>query len=262
MRVCVLGLGEAGSVIAADLARVGDEVNGYDPAEVPTPEEVVRHAGPAAAVAGCALVMAVTPGAGALAALDGVLASLDERTVYADLSTGSPLLKEQLAEMIAGRGLLFADVALMAPVPGRGITTPAFASGSGAGQYAEMLNARGGNVEVVGDQAGEAATRKLLRSVVMKGLAALLIESMEAAEQVGKSEWLWDHLVAELSSLDPAMLRRLLLETAPHAVRRLEEMTAARELLVQSGSPAPMTTATIAHLERLIGEGMPDLPVD
>ena len=261
MRVCVLGLGEAGSLIATDLARAGDDVQGYDPSAVPTPEGVARQAGPAAAVAGCALVMAVTPGAGALVALDGVVAFLAEEAVYADLSTGSPSSKEQLAAVIAGRGLLFADVALMAPVPGRGIRTPALASGSGAGQYAQLVNARGGNVEVVGDRAGEAATRKLLRSVVMKGLAALLIESMEAAERDGKSAWLWDHLEAELTSLDPAMLRRLLLETAPHAPRRLEEMTAARELLVESGSPALMTTATIAHLERLIAEGMPGLSV-
>jgi hypothetical protein len=88
----------------------------------------------------------------------------------------------------------------------------------------------------------------------MKGLAALLIESMEAARQAGRGEWLWDHLVAELTSLDAAMLRRLLLDTAPHAGRRLDEMKAARELLVGFAVPADMTTATIAHLERLSTE--------
>jgi len=262
MRVCVLGLGEAGSLIATDLARAGDDVQGYDPSAVPTPQSVERHPRPSAAVAGCELVMAVTGGAEARAALDGVLASLDDGAVYADLSTGSPSSKAQLAAVIAGRGLLFADVARMAPVPGRGIRTPALVSGSGAGQYARMVEARGGDVEVVGDRAGEAATRKLLRSVIMKGLSALLIESMEAAEHLGKSEWLWEHLVAELSSLDHVTLQRLLLEAAPHAGRRLDEMTAAYELVVASGSPALMTTATIAHLERLIAEGMPNLSVE
>jgi hypothetical protein len=100
--------------------------------------------------------------------------------------------------------------------------------------------------------------RKLLRSVVMKGLAALLIESMEAARHAGKAEWLWDHLIAELTSLDAAMLRRLLLDTAPHAGRRLDEMKAAEELLVELAVPAHMTTATIAHLERLLTEDTPE----
>jgi 3-hydroxyisobutyrate dehydrogenase-like beta-hydroxyacid dehydrogenase len=135
-------------------------------------------------------------------------------------------------------------------------------SGSGAQQFADLMNARGGNVEVVGARAGEAATRKLLRSVIMKGLAALLMESMEAAQLVGKRDWLWDHLVGELTTVDAALLRRLLLDTAPHAERRLDEMKAAQELLVGLGVPAHMTTATIAHLERLIGQGTPYISLE
>lgn len=262
MRVGVLGLGEAGSLIAADLARVGDEVHAYDPSPVPTPEGVERHAQPGAAVRGCELVLAVTPGSEARAALEESFEALGSGTVYADLSTGSPGLKEELARVVAGRGPLFADVALMAPLPGRGLTAPALASGSGAAKFADLFNGRGGNVVVVGTRAGEAATRKLLRSVVMKGMSALLIESMEAAERAGKGVWLWDHLVAELTSLDAAMLRRLLLDTAPHAGRRLDEMKAAGELLVELGVPADMTAATISHLQRLSSEGMPDISIE
>ena len=262
MRVGVLGLGEAGSLIAADLVGAGDDVHAFDPSAVPTPDGVMRHARPHAAVAACELVLAVTPGAKARMALDGVLNALGSGVVYADLSTGSPAMKEELAAVVDGSGRQFADVALMSPVPGRGLSAPALASGSGAAHFAELINGRGGAVDVVGARAGEAATRKLLRSVVMKGLGALLIESVEAGEQAGKGKWLWDHLVSELTSLDAAMLRRLLLDTAPHAGRRLDEMRAAHELLVGLGVPAPMTMATIAHLERLLAEGMPDIPFD
>jgi 3-hydroxyisobutyrate dehydrogenase-like beta-hydroxyacid dehydrogenase len=258
MRVGVLGLGEAGSLIAADLARTGDEVRGYDPSEVPTPLGVERHVRAEAAVTGCHLVLAVTPGSQARATLEGVRQALGEEAVYADLSTASPALKEELAAVVSGHGALFADVALMSPVPRRGLSTPALVSGSGATEFADLINERGGRVEVVGARAGEAATRKLLRSVVMKGLAALLIESMEAAEQAGEGEWLWGHLVAELTSLDAAMLRRLRLDTAPHAGRRLDEMKAAQDLLVNLGVTTDMTTATIAHLERILEGGMPD----
>jgi 3-hydroxyisobutyrate dehydrogenase-like beta-hydroxyacid dehydrogenase len=262
MRVAVLGLGEAGSLIAADLARAGDEVQGYDPAGVPTPQGVKRHARPDMAADQCELVLAVTPGSQARAALDGVLDVMEKQTIYADLSTGSPGLKLELAGVLAGRGPRFVDVALMSPVPGHGLNTPAMASGSGAQQFADSMNARGGDVEVVGDRPGEAATRKLLRSVVMKGVAALLMESMEAAQLAGKRDWLWGHLVDELTTVDAVFLRRLLHETSPHAGRRLDEMKAAQELLAELGVPGHMTSGTIAHLERLIDEGMPDMSVE
>ena len=259
MKVAVLGLGEAGSALAADLARSGDEVHGYDPGPVPTPAGVKRLDAPDAAIAGCSLVLAVTAASRAGDALTQVLGNLESGAIYADLSTGSPGMKEALAARAAGRTALFVDVALMAPVPGRGLAAPALASGSGAAQYAELLNARGGQVTVVGERAGQAAARKLLRSVVMKGLAALLIESAEAATRYGQGEWFWNHLVDQLGSMDETLMERLLFATAIHTPRRLEEMEAARDLLTELGVPATMTSATIIHLRRLLEEGMPEV---
>jgi 3-hydroxyisobutyrate dehydrogenase-like beta-hydroxyacid dehydrogenase len=259
MRVAVLGLGEAGSLLAAELARAGDEVHGHDPAPVPTPPGVRRHDRAEGAVTDCALVLAVTPGSMAGAALSEVIDALADDALYADFSTASPALKSELAAMAAGRGLPFADVALMSAIPGRGLAAPALASGSGARQFADLINARGGSVDVVGHRAGEAATRKLLRSVVMKGIAALLIESMEAAEAHGESGWAWGHLVDQLTSIDVALMERLLFDTVSHAERRLEEMTAAQEMLIGLGVPADMTAATMARLRRLVEEGMPGI---
>jgi 3-hydroxyisobutyrate dehydrogenase-like beta-hydroxyacid dehydrogenase len=156
MRVAVLGLGEAGSMIGSDLARAGDEVRGYDPARVPTPLGVKRHARPHTAADRCELVSAVTPGSQARAALGGVLDALEDQVVDADLSTGSPGLKGEVAAVIAGRGARFADVALMSPIPGHGLTAPALVSGSGAQQFADVINARRGNVEVASYRSGDA----------------------------------------------------------------------------------------------------------
>jgi 3-hydroxyisobutyrate dehydrogenase-like beta-hydroxyacid dehydrogenase len=262
MRVAVLGLGEAGSLIASDLTRAGDEVHAYDPVGVTPPDSVTLHPEAATTVDGCDLVLALTPGSRAKEALEAVVDSLGDGAVYADLSTSSPATKTDLATMVAGRGALFADVALMSPVPGRGLATPALASGTGADRYAAEINARGGNVVVVGPDAGEAATRKLLRSVLMKGLAAVLIEGMEAAEGAGKTEWYWGHVVAEMTGLDEHMVRRLIFDTAPHAGRRIDEMEAARDLLVDLGVPPTMTEATLAGLERLKAEGLPGLSIE
>lgn len=261
MRIAVLGLGEAGSRWASELAAAGDQVHAFDPGAVPTPDGVRRHPDPGQAVAGADLIVALTPGSEALRALTDVLDELGGASLYADLSTAAPSLKGKLAAIAADRGIVFADVALMAAIPGRGIAAPALASGPGAEQFADMVNARGGRVEVVGSEAGEAATRKLLRSVVMKGLAALLIESMSASSRLGKAEWLWGHLVDELTSIDVAMMERLIFDTEPHATRRVEEMEAAVEMLRALGVPADVTEGTLAWLRRLAKGGMPELPV-
>jgi 3-hydroxyisobutyrate dehydrogenase-like beta-hydroxyacid dehydrogenase len=259
MQVAVLGLGEAGSAIAAGLAAAGDEVRGFDPAPVRPLGGVTVHDDPRSAAAGCELVMAVVPSAAAPSLLEEVSPALDEVTVYADLCTGSPGLKRMLADVVGGRGALFADVALMAPVPGRGLATPAMVSGTGAARYGEMLNARGGAVEVIGEEAGEAAARKLLRSVMMKGLAGLLIESMEAATRLGQGEWFWSHLSEQLGSIDETLMHRLLSGTAAHAGRRVEEMEAARTLLDELEVPPTMTDATLALLRRVAAGGLPDV---
>jgi 3-hydroxyisobutyrate dehydrogenase-like beta-hydroxyacid dehydrogenase len=255
MKVAVLGLGEAGSLLAADLALFGDDVAGYDPAITSAIEGVNLCESAKAAVTGRDLVLAVTHASHAAPLLDSVVDDLPPGAIYGDLSTGSPGLKESLAAVAAGRSVRFIDVALMAPVPGRGLGVPALAAGAGAFEFAQMINDRGGRVTVVGETAGAAAARKLLRSVVMKGLAALLIESTEAAERYGVGDWFWNHLVEQFGAIDEAFLRRLRLATSTHAGRRVEEMEAARELLMELGVPTTMTEGTIAWLQRLTEQG-------
>lgn len=262
MKVAVLGLGEAGSLFGSDLARAGDDVHGFDPAPVPTPDGVRRHQEPELAVDSCELVLALTAGSDARQALESVIGALDDGAVYADLSTCSPGLKRELSEATVSSRALFADVALMSPVPERGLAVPSLVSGNGAERYAGLVNARGGNAEIVGPEAGEAATRKLLRSVVMKGLAAILIESSEAAEIAGKGDWFWDHMVEQMTALDQAMLRRLVLDTSPHAVRRVDEMEAALALLAELGVKPTMTTATIDSLRRVARHGLPEMTIE
>lgn len=246
----VFGLGEAGTAISRDLAVAGLEVHSYDPADVPTPPGVTRHDTPGAAVAGAELVLAVTAAADATTALEQALDAIPKDATYADLSTSSPRLKEQLARRAGDAGIGFVDVALMAPVPGKGLKTPALASGPAAGAFVDAMAALGMPVEVAGDQPGQAATRKLLRSVVMKGLAALVIEGMQAAEVAGLEAETWDNVVAQLTAADEAFIQRIVDGTAVHAQRRLHEMEAAVELLTDLGVAPTMTRATAEFLAR------------
>lgn len=258
MRVTVFGLGEAGSSIASHLARSGGEVHGYDPAGVPTPAGVTRHRVPGPSVEGSGLVMAVTAAVDAQKAIAQAWSEMKRGTIYADLATAPPGLKEDLADTAALRGLLFVDVALMGTVPGSGLATPALASGPGAADYAEIVNGLGGRVEVMSDRPGDAAARKLLRSVVTKGLTAVLIESLEAAEVRGDTEWVWRHLIDFVTEADETLVRRLISGTPPHVDRRIVEMESAQAFLDTLEIPSTMTSATVAALRRIRAEGMPE----
>jgi 3-hydroxyisobutyrate dehydrogenase-like beta-hydroxyacid dehydrogenase len=253
-RICVFGLGEAGSLIARDLVAAGVEVHGYDPADVATPDGVSRHGHPDAAVAGADLVLGVTAAADATAALTQALDAIPRGAVYADLATASAGLQRRLAAIAAGVGLGFTDVALMAPVHGKGLCTPALASGPAARAFIEAMAPLGMPVAHAGDEAGMAATRKLLRSVVVKGLTALVVESMQAAEAAGLADETWDNIVGQLTAADEGLIRRLVTGTGRHAARRVHEMEAAADLLAELGVEPIMTNATVARLRTVAAD--------
>ncbi|TDD26941.1 NAD(P)-dependent oxidoreductase [Actinomadura sp. KC06] len=251
--IAVLGLGEAGSAIAGDLAAAGAVVRGYDPA-VPAPEHIVGAGGEAEAADGADLVLSVNSAHDAVGALRAGVAGVRAGAVWADLNTASPGLKRSLDGIARAHGVRFADVAIMAPVPGRGLRTPMLASGDGAAEVAAVLTPLGADVEVLPDGPGAAAARKLLRSVFFKGLAAAVVESLEAARSAGCEGWLRDDITAELTRASAGTVDRLVTGTHRHSVRRAAEMAAAADMLADLGVPPLMASASRDLLERLSAE--------
>src|SRR5262249_61621993 len=88
--------------------------------------------------------------------------------------------------------------------------------------------------------AGRAATRKLLRSVFYKGMAASILEALEAARAVGYEDWLRENIAEELAKADSSTVDRILTGTRRHAVRRGAEMEAAAAMLTKFGLPPPL----------------------
>ncbi len=159
------------------------------------------------AVTGADVVLSLTTAAFALAAAQSVAGELAPGALYADLNTSAPQLKRELADALP---VPFADVALIGAVPNLGLKIPALASGAGAERFAELFRPLGMPVEVVGEQPGDAAGMKLLRSVFMKGLAAIAIESLEAAKAAGVE----DRVRADITGvIGEPLLERLLTGT-------------------------------------------------
>jgi 3-hydroxyisobutyrate dehydrogenase-like beta-hydroxyacid dehydrogenase len=245
----VLGLGEAGTIYAGGLAEAGWEVRAFDPQEVPTPAQTIRAADVEDALRGARVVLSLTGASAAFGAARAASSALRPGMLFADLNTSAPEQKRLIEAVIAPTGAAMADIAVLAAVPRYGIRTPLMASGSGAQAAAASLTAVGAPVEVLEGPVGAAAGRKLLRSVFMKGLAALALEGMAAAEAAGCEDWMRGQIAAELGPQGEAVLNRLIEGTTLHAERRAHEVQAARTALKDYGVPTHMCDATLKWLE-------------
>jgi 3-hydroxyisobutyrate dehydrogenase-like beta-hydroxyacid dehydrogenase len=251
--IAVLGLGEAGSLLASDLVTAGADVRGFDP-KVPAPPGVTGAGSDAEAVAGATLVLSVNSASDAVDALEASVGALRPGAVWADLNTAAPSVKRRLAEIGQGRGVPVTDIAMMAPVPGNGLLVPMLASGDGAADAARALRGYGASIDVLAGPAGLAATRKLLRSVFYKGMAASIVEALEAARAAGLEDWLTGHIAEDLARQDATTLTRIVTGTRRHAVRRGHEMAAAAEMLAELGVEPAMAAAS-QHLHERLARG-------
>lgn len=260
-----IGFGEAASRFALDLSQAGlEDIVAYSPsgAKAGADDPVRKRAGeagvellrtPRAVCKRADLIIALTPGKAALSVLRKMLPHLRPDQIYVDASTASVKAMEQAGELLQGSAG-FVDAAVMAPVPMNGIKVLTVASGSQAEQFRAMLEPYGMNIQVVGKKPGAASAMKLLRSVCMKGLAALLLESLEAAERYGIA----DPLAADMARFIDGqpfdqVMKRFVGGTAIHAERRIHEMSEAIALLQSLGGSTRMTRATRGMLQEVDG---------
>ncbi|WP_444633484.1 NAD(P)-binding domain-containing protein [Cupriavidus oxalaticus] len=156
---------------------------------------------------------------------------------YADLTTASPADKRVAAVRAKSKGIEYVDVAVMGAISLAWARTPLLcAATEGAEEFASLIRQAGGNVRVVEDgAAGDAISLKVLRSVFTKGMEALAVELLMAAEKQGVREKLY----AVLKDIDESPLAdfiNMLVRTHTiHAKRRTHEVAEAQKELQGSG---------------------------
>ncbi|GAA2094450.1 NAD(P)-binding domain-containing protein [Brevibacterium salitolerans] len=252
MKVAILGLGEAGSLYAEAYAQAGHTVSGYDPRDVEVALGVEKAETQAEAVRDADLVMGLTTARPALQAARDAAEHLRPGAVYLDLNAASPQLKEEIAEAIGAAGRVV-DGAVIGSVRKYGAQVHVLLSGPHAAEAAELLGTIGAHAEPIGGEVGDASKRKLLRSVFMKGLGALITESMEAGEAVGQADWVRQQIAEAITDGEQA-LDRLWSGTSLHAARRGAELQASLDLLTAHRGEWPMTRGAQATHLRLARE--------
>jgi 3-hydroxyisobutyrate dehydrogenase-like beta-hydroxyacid dehydrogenase len=247
-------LGEAGRLFAADLISAGLQVSGWDPMPSGLPDGLRFAIGNADAARGTDIVLSVNLASVAREVANEVAPVLEPGQVFAELNTGSPRLKRDAASTVGPSGALFVDVAIMAPVPPKGLFTPMLASGPGAAAFRERLAPIGMDIELVEGEPGSAATLKLLRSIAYKGIAAVVMECLDASRKLG----LEDYARSQLATLvDEGMIDRFEEGSRRHARRRVHEMEAVEELLTSLGVEPHSSRAALLRLRELSREATP-----
>lgn len=252
MKIAILGLGEAGSHFANDLVKLGVEVVGYDPnpvRELDASIEVKKSNIEASEEAD--IIFSANLSSVSIEIAEELAEVLKPNQFFCEMNTSGPEKKKKIAEILKSSGVKMIDLAIMAPVPPKGIMTPLLASGENVDDFFEKIKPLNLDLKILkNSQIGDAATRKLLRSIVYKGIAAVVCEAMEAGEAFGMESYIRGQISSLIGGNDE-LIDRFVEGSKTHAVRRMHEMEAVIEMLEAQGIEPIVTRGTRNNLEKL-----------
>lgn len=261
MKTILLGGGMVGQCYAQALQAQGHTIAAFcDHA----PSDALRalaarlgaaiHAAPGPWLADAELAVSAVFGTAALDLARASFAHLQAGALYLDMTTADPQAMREAEALARQRGVRFVDVAITGAVNLSGAHTPLLCAGANAGEAARLLAACGAPVQVVGDQPGDAAELKLLRSIFTKGLEALAVECLVTAERKGLRETLF----RVLSDIDQGPLRETMESMVRthivHAGRRRNEVVEAQRQMEMAGVPAIVLAGVQQRFEHTLAQ--------
>lgn len=266
--IALIGFGEVGQTLADDLVSAGHgpiavhDIAFTDPRSGPSRAareraDAAGHAGVefelaashAAAVARAGTIICAVTADADLDAARSVAARVPAGAFYLDMNSASPNTKLEAAAIVDGAGGRYVEAAVMSPIGPRRIASPMLLGGPHAAAFAP----RGTGLGLVGasvfsDRVGPASATKMCRSVIIKGMEALLSESMLAARHYGVEGVVLESLGDLLPVGDWERLARYMISrTLEHGVRRAEEMREVAVTVEQAGIAPLMSTACVAR---------------
>jgi 3-hydroxyisobutyrate dehydrogenase-like beta-hydroxyacid dehydrogenase len=197
------------------------------------------------AVAGAPVVLSMVQGSASVKVGEAVAPALAPGQIFIDLNSIGPDAKRRVADAIAKGGSGdCVEGAIMDAVRPKNHKVPILLAGPRAGEAADMLNAVGMVCEAIGETVGQACSVKMIRSVMMKGVEALILESMRAAEVAGVTERILDSVNVTFEGLDWRKLTsHYLKRTHEHGIRRVSEMKESAATLKSLGMEPRMSVA-------------------
>ncbi|HLQ78664.1 MAG TPA: DUF1932 domain-containing protein [Terriglobia bacterium] len=244
-----IGFGEAGSHIASGLQTEGlDHLFTFDIRDVRVRAAQCRttvQESPSALAGSSDIMIAAVTATSALEAARQIAPFLKAHHLYVDINSVSPALKQEIDALIRQTGAAFVEAAVMAPVPPYGHRAPMLLGGNGAARFAETMSPFGMRLEVLDGKVGAAAAVKMCRSIVVKGLEALMFECVLGASRYDADDRVFASLNESFPGIDWKKLADYMIGRAViHGERRAHEMDEVAETLRGIGIDPIMAEAT------------------
>ncbi len=269
-RIALIGFGEAGGIFGHDFAAAGFEVAAYDillnaaAARAGMLDKAklanVRACDTLAdAIREADLVISAVTASSALEAAENAAPLLTLNQLYLDINSVSPETKRAIAGGMETYLATCVEAAVMAPVAPQRLQVPMLLGGRAAEAAAPRLQAIGMNVRPISERVGVASAIKMCRSIIIKGLEAITVESMLTARRYGAEKEVLDSLAATYPGMgwDGALPGYLISRVAEHGKRRAAEMREAAQAVTDAGLE-PFTALATAErqdwLARVIAE--------
>ena len=267
-RIAFIGFGEAGQTISRGLAAgAKPALRAYDilfgqPGGAPLAAAakslgVALARDHADAVREADLVMLTVTASSSLEAARSCLPGLRKGQLFLDMNSVSPKRKIETAALVAPTGAAYVDVAVMAPAAPYLHKVPCLIGGPGAAALAPRAAALGMRMELVSAEVGQASAIKMFRSIVVKGLEALLVESLTAAAEYGVEDRVLASLQETWPGIDWRKLAGYMIErVVSHGRRRAAEMREVSETLRSIGMEPTMAAAAAARQQWVADLGL------
>jgi len=255
----LVGYGEVGRILAEDLRALGLAVSACDLKlqQAATAEPLRLHAlqhgvhlvashAALAERADC-VISAVTASQAVNVARD-CAAALQPGAWFLDLNSASPGAKQRAAALVDGAGGRCVEGAVMTSVPPYRIRVPLLLGGAHAEALCPLLISLGFAARVASAQLGVASATKMCRSVMIKGLEAMVIESFTTARHHGVE----DAVIASLHETFPGIdwerqASYFFQRVIEHGRRRSEEVAEVAETVREAGLTPWSASGTAAR---------------
>jgi len=246
MKIALVGYGEVGRILAEDLVPQGHAVVAYDlklggEAGNALREHAAKIGVPlagshAAAVQGAELVVSAVTASQAVPVAEAAAPALAKGAFFLDFNSASPGAKIRAAAIVDGAGGRYVEGAVMTSVPPYRIKVPLLLGGPNAAALEPVLNGIGFAAKVASPKLGVASATKMCRSVMIKGLEAMVIESFTTARHYGVEDAVLASLKETFPGIDwerqGAYFFQRVIE---HGRRRAEEVREVAETVRDAG---------------------------
>ena len=200
------------------------------------------------------LVISAVTASNTLAVAQEAALHIRPGSLFLDLNSASPGTKQQAAALIDAAGAFYVEAGVMTSVPPYGIKVPMLLGGDRAAELAAVLTGWGMDAKAVSEKLGVASAIKMCRSVMIKGLEALVIESYATARAYGVEDHVLPTLAETFPSIDwPRQGAYFFSRVVQHGKRRAEEMREAANTVQEAGF-APLMTASIADKQQWVAD--------